>query len=397
MTKLKNKDKFERFLIIFMSFFIFAGYYVGLTIILATGNTSLSRFYSIPLRVLMLFFALLNIAMLKKGNIRMRDCDLLMLFLFILYTIKVLYTENFPFKTPLHLDWYEFILYFLFFNYSVYLFFRNINVKKYLPLIVDTLLFSGFVLGIVVILFYRDVLFSSQVGRFGATLGDDSITVLSPLAIAYSGVLNLSLLIPLFLSQFKKIKLIFKLYYIIVFLVSMFIFVMGATRGAFVVAMLSVALYIYFQSGLNKFKQLLYLLPLIPIFFLYLEYTGSSLLDRVSKTIENQESGGRDVLWRAAYQEFLTNPVLGGKIEILGFYPHNIIIEILMGMGVIGILIFIMLLFKSYKNVKLTSYTFNIFVIFINGFFQYMFSGAFYTAIILFFSIGLLNGYKYGK
>lgn len=390
--RLLKKYRLEFILVIFMSFFIFAGYYVGLSVILSTGNVNLSRFYSLPIRLLMFIVAVLYLLQSRSKNIKIRLVDILMFLFFFFFTLKAIYTETIVNKVELKFEWYEYISYFLFFNYSVFIFFRNLHVRKYLNLIINTLLFSGFLLGIIIIGFYRDILFASQVGRFGASVEGSQGDILSPLAVAYSGALNVSLLVPYLINNFKSANLLQKIYYLSNFLLSMFLFIMGSTRGAFIVVVISILIYVISQYGVRKLKYIFYILPLIPLFFMYLEYTGSSLLNRLSISLENQDSSGRDVLWSDALNEFSSNPFFGGKIEVSGVYPHNIILEILMSMGIAGILLFVSLILLSF--IKLNQRTIYIYIIFINGFFQYMFSGAIYTAIILFFSIGLLNGFK---
>ncbi len=394
---LKRNNKSEEFLVIFMTFFIFAGYYIGLTIILASGFKEFSRFYSLPLRVVSFLVAIFYIFQYKRNNVKIRIPDFLISFLFLFYIIKVLYTENSVVQFKLLRSWYEYIFYFLLFNYGIYLFFRNIDVKKHLSTIVNTLLFSGFLLGIVVILFYKEFLFASEIGRFGSNIENNEEVVLSPLAIAYSGALNVSLLVSIFFQKFKKYSFILKIYYITNFLLSMFLFVLGSTRGAFIVVILAILLFIYAQKGMKKVKYIFYIIPIVPLFFLYLNYTESSLLERLTNTVESQDSSGRDVLWSDALYEFGLHPIFGGKIEVSGIYPHNILLEILMGMGIVGFVLFIFFVIISMKSVKLNNMSIYIYIIFVNGFFQYMFSGALYASIILFFAMGLFNGYKYGK
>src|SRR5690606_35516308 len=147
-------------------------------------------------------------------------------------------------------------------------------------------------LGIIIILFYQNVLFASQVGRFGATVEGSDADIISPLAVAYSGALNVSLLLPYIINNFKGQKLLYKIYYLANFLMSMFLFVMGATRGAFVVVIISIFVFVISQYGIKKIKYILYIIPLVPIFFIYLEYTGSSLLKRITSSVENQDSSG---------------------------------------------------------------------------------------------------------
>lgn len=391
-----NRIKLISYLVIFMSFFIYGGYYAGLALILSSGNELLSKFYTLPIRIVSFLIAIAFILNKTSKTISIRKIDFLVFVFFAFYVLKVLYTGFVTGKGDLRYVWYYYIMYFLLFNYSVYLFFRNLDVKKYLGLIVETLLISGFILALVVIIFYRDVLFASEVGRFGNTVKSET-AVLSPLAVAYTGALNVCLLIPYISQNFNQASFKKKLYLILNFLLSMFLFVMGATRGAFVVVILSLFFFLYSQQGLKKLKYLLLLIPLVPLFFIYLDYTGSALLSRLTSTVENSDSSGRDVLWADAWQEFSNYPFLGGKIEVSGIYPHNIVLETLMGLGIVGLFIFLLIFLLSFKNVRLNNSTIYLYIIFINGFFQNMFSGGLYMAIILFFTLGMFNGYKYGK
>lgn len=391
-----NRIKLISYLVIFMSFFIYGGYYAGLALVLSTGNALLSKLYTLPIRGISFLIALAFILNRANKTINIRKIDFLIFLFFAFYVLKVLYTGFIVSKGELRNVWYYYILYFLLFNYSVFLFFRNLDIKKYLGLIIETILISGFVLALVVIIFYRDVLFASQVGRFGNTVKSENV-VLSPLAVAYTGAMNVCLLIPYISQNFNKASFKKKFYLISNFLLSMFLFVMGATRGAFVVVILSLLFFLYSQQGLKKLKYLLLLIPLVPMFFLYLDYTGSALLSRLTNTVENSDSSGRDILWADAWKEFVNYPFLGGKIEVSGIYPHNIILEIMMAMGIVGLILFILILIQSFSKIRINNSTIYIFIIFINALFQYMFSGSIYLAIILFFALGLFNGYKYGE
>ncbi|WP_187477624.1 O-antigen ligase family protein [Amniculibacterium sp. G2-70] len=384
----------RRLFIMYMNFFMFSGYYLGLALILTTGNVELSKFYSLPVRVLQLVIAIITIIHLNGLRFKIRQTDFYVFLFFIFYLLKVLYTEMITDKIPLHNLWYYYIFYFLFFNYSVYIFFRNINVKKYLHLIVKTQLIAGFLMALVVIIFYRDILFAGEGGRFGANIEGNDDVILSPLAISYAGALNISLLIPYLSYNFKNLNIINKIIHVVNFLLSMFLFVLGSTRGALVVVILSVILFIFSQTGFKKVKYVLLMIPIIPLFYFFLEFTGSSLLDRINRTIENQDMSGRDRLWNEAINEFLKYPIFGGKIEVSGFYPHNIILEILMGTGIVGAALFILILISTFTKNRINRDTIFLYIIFANGFFQYMFSGSIYTAIIMFSAIGLLSGYK---
>ncbi|MFV0210962.1 O-antigen ligase family protein, partial [Empedobacter falsenii] len=336
----------------------------------------------------------------KKNNfkkIKIRNIDIIMFIMFLLYFFKCLYTEIFNEILNLGNPWFYYILYYILFNYTYFLFFRNLDIKNAINRVIKTIIFSGFIFGIIILVFYNSILFESEIGRFGANIEDNDESILSPLSVAYSGALNTSLLIPYISSNFKNSSIIKKIYLLINLIISILLFVLGSTRGALVVVFLSLLFFVFTKKGYKKILYIMYSIPLVLLFLFMVNSTGSSLLDRVNSTIETNDTSGRDYLWKEAMAEFYKYPLIGGRIEVSGIYPHNLFIEILMSTGVIGIILFILLFFNSIKNVKINNDTIYIYIILINGLFFNMFSGSFYTAILLFTGLGMLNGYKYSK
>lgn len=385
-----SKEKVRDFVIKYYSFFLFSGYYIGLEIILFTGNKSLSRFYTLPVRFV---FPLLLLIIIKiNGRFYRNKNTILVFILFLLYVLKVLFTENLA-NGMLSRNWIEYILYFLIFCYTTFLFFSNIDLKKYLPIIIKTILFSGFLLSLSTIYLYKDALFSG-VGRismlkYQSRMEDSDI--ISPLSLAYGAALNLSLILPYYKYYSKKNT--FSLIYLAInAILSLIIFALGSTRGAFLALVISVIFYLFTIKG-SKLIYFLATLIFIPVFVYILNLTGSNLLDRTSNAVEGGDSSGRDELWIAAFNEFINNPILGGRIEVSGIYPHNIFLEVLMGMGIIGLFIFLFLIINSLKRIYLIKFDFKIFVyiIFINAICQHLFTGALWNSILLFAALGMMN------
>lgn len=388
-----SKAKLERRLIMFMSFFIFGGYQAGLGLILSSGFIVLSKLYTVPLRVSGLLITGYYIKRYRRYIINSADRWLILFCM--LYFFKALYTANLN-PSNLSKPWYSFVFFLLLFGITIYFFFRSIPVKKYMDLIVRSVVFSGFVLAFVVIVFYRDVLFSSGVGRFGATTETEGdMVILSPLAIAYTGALNVSLLIPYIVQSFERgsgKSLVFKLYLMANFCLSMFVFVLGSTRGALLAVLLSVVLFVVGSKGFSKVKYMLLSLLMIPVFLIYLDYTGSSLLSRTQTTVDSRDFG-RGELWIEAWNEFAGNPIFGGLLEVSGQYPHNIVLEILMATGIAGFMAFFCFVLSSVYKVPIKQNVFA-YIVLANALAQHMFTGAVYTAVILFFALGLINGSK---
>lgn len=132
-----------------------------------------------------------------------------------------------------------------------------------------------------------------------------------------------------------------------------------------------------------------------PLFIYLINFTGSSIIKRTSSTLETGDASGRLQLWDEAFREFLANPLIGGRIEVSGIYPHNIFLEIAMATGIIGLFLFLIILLKSIKSgrekIKISPMFMIPFLIFICGLAQHFFSGALWGAIMLFSGLGLLN------
>ncbi len=81
---------------------------------------------------------------------------------------------------------------------------------------------------------------------------------------------------------------------------------------------------------------------------------GVVFFERVTKMIVARDSSGRGELYQESLRLFFSKPVFGSRFLFFnGLYPHNIFLEILMSMGIFGMLIFlfffkncIILLFK---------------------------------------------------
>ena len=385
-----NKQLVINFIIKYYSFFLYSGYYIGLELILFTGNKALSRFYTLPIRLVFPFLVLILIR--YNGRIHTNKNTFLLFFLFLYYLVKVLLTEN---RSDAFLSrlWFEYIMYFVIFCMSTFVFFSNIDLKKFLPTVIETILFSGFLLSISTIYLYKDVLFSG-VGRISMLKyesGMEDSDIISPLALAYGAALNLSLIVPYF-KIYSDRKLLTKIYLILNGILSLIIFSLGSTRGALIAFVLSILYYII-STKKSKLKNIFIATLCTPIFIYIIELSGSNLLTRTANSINEGDSSGRSSLWDAAVTEFKNYPIFGGRIEVSGIHPHNIFLEVGMGMGTIGLILFLCLLVSSI--IKATQikgdYKVFIYVIFINAISQHLFTGSFWGSILLFFSLGLMN------
>lgn len=383
ITKLENK------IIYIISFFLFSGYYVGLSMLFATGNSELSRYYSIPLRVilciLMLYFIKNNYTKIRRG------ATSLVLLFSLLYVLKVLYTEGLGWEMRNH--WLEYIFYYTSFCLLPFTFYSLVDFKKHINTILSALIFSGFLLGGLSLFVFKDVLQSGGIGRISQLTYETGEAVISPLALAYSGALTIILC--LYKLIYENITKKEKTYLLVTIILSFILFFLGSTRGALLAVLLCLLSFLYFGNLRNKLRFTFLFILGIPLVIYGVEATGSAIFKRSQATLETGDSSGREPLWNAAIDEFISNPILGGRIEVSNIYPHNIFLEVLMATGIIGFILFMIFLLKSFKkgfNAAKINRIYTIpFFIFICAISQHMFTGALWGAIMLFAALGMMN------
>lgn len=382
--------------VIFISFFVFAGYYALLALLISLGLTNSSRLITIPLRLLISIFMLVILKDSFIKNKKLEAISLLFTLFWLFYFIKVLINYNSIHK--LSRSWLEYIFYSV--NFCILPFFAlsRLNFNKYKKNILDTLIFSGFSMGAISLFLYKTILLSgvSRISMAKYSGIDDE--TLSPLALSYAGALTLTLCFYELIYNKNK-RLSYSIYLYVTIILSLSMFFLGSSRGSVVAIVLTLPLFILYGSVKSKFKFFIFFLISIPLVIYGANLSGTSVFERTTSTI-NDGDFGRGQLWENAINEFLKYPFLGGRIEI-GFYPHNFILEILMATGILGFLFLIIVLIKGFINVYKKSFLDSnyvwVFIILIQGITQHMFSGALYTAILVFFPLGLCFTANYNK
>lgn len=385
--------KLSRNIVAIVSFFSFSGYYLGLSFFFILNKISLTRYYTIPLRVFLI--ALMAYGMYRNRDIINKTYITPIFFIFsVFYILKVMYTENMGFQMTR--PWFEYVFYYLSYSFFPFLFFSSINFKKYKKLIIDILILSGFIFGVASIYMFKGVLLSGGIGRISLLTYETGDSIISPLALAYSG--SLTIILCTYKLIYEVNSRIYTVYILLTMLTSFILFFLGSTRGSLVTILLCLFVFLYFGNNKNKLKVIFYFILSIPLLFYGVQKTGSAIIERSMSTVETGDSSGRETLWNDAINEFTNNPILGGRIEISGVYPHNLFIEILMATGIVGFLIFMIFLVGSIKNGFLAAKANSIYIIplliFTCGLTQHMFSGSLWGAITLFSALGMFNSYS---
>lgn len=379
-------------LIFLISFFLYSGYYAGLAIIFSLNLSELSRFYSIPLRVvlgLMMFYLFLKNRDRLINNPFSWTQTVFIVF-WVYYTIKVLYSESISTGSDLSRPWFEYIFFALTYVVLPFICFFSLDIEKYKETILNSLIFSGFIMGVFSIYIYGYLLVSG-IGRVSLAIYETGQDVLSPLALSYAGALTIVLCI--FDLIFMNRMLKHKIYLYVTIGLSMVMFLLGSSRGSVIALALTLPLFILY-SPLKRKVFLFFMVFLIsPLIGWLIEKSGSNILDRLENTSKDT-GGGRESLWTDALTHFSDYPVFGGRIEISGIYPHNMFIEIMMATGIIGFILIVPLIIKGFKNgiqiVKLDNRNLFFLIIFIQGLVQHFFTAGFYTATLVFAPMAMI-------
>jgi O-antigen ligase len=166
----------------------------------------------------------------------------------------------------------------------------------------------------------------------------------------------------------------FKFIYVFMFL-GFINLILGTSRGPFLFSFFAIILILFFHFSYEKltFK---YTIKLAVVFIttvfvfttIYLEASKKGIeigiLERLLNTKESIQSGekeGRNELYEEGIMMFKQSPIIGHKIVLdsTSSYPHNAIVEVLMGTGIIGLVFYLSILisllikfifFKSYSK-----------------------------------------------
>lgn len=378
-------------------FFSYAGYYAGLVVVMTLFGASASRLYSLPLRV---FISLVLISVLVANIKNLFKARYLIIYFLISFFWILYYFNLFAnfFNQDYRLPIEEYLFYSI--TYSILPFFAlsviRLDQGTWSKIAVSATIYSGFIFALLSLLFYWDYLISG-VGRLSmASYDNPDKDFISPLALSYSAAITISFVLYKFL--FDKFSWIVGAWLLLVLMLSGAIFLLGSSRGAFVSIILMILILFFFSD--RKGRSYVVSFSLLSGFFLFLAagLTGSLVFDRFLNTFDasssTMEQEGRGDLWKAGLNYFYQSPIIGGAIEVDGFYPHNIVIETLMSTGFIGfILLFIPISYVLILGVRISlNNRINVWALmmFVHGLTQYMFSGSFYAGISVFLPMGAI-------
>lgn len=203
---------------------------------------------------------------------------------------------------------------------------------------------------------------------------------ISLLAIGYAN----AYLIPLSVLFYKKMyskKLISMIFALIVFLTASTLVLLAGERGPILWAMVNIFICLFLISK-NSRRYVVAAVFFVILLFANIDYVIETVstfspraAEKIEMTIKEGDTNGRFDLdneqsstYLIGLNQFISSPFYGSYFRLItkdyfrGHYPHNIFIEILMTMGLLGFIPFLYLLSVVWKKVRKTmngSYTDN--------------------------------------
>lgn len=195
-----------------------------------------------------------------------------------------------------------------------------------------------------------------------SNIGTDSVFI-NPIQISLSGALLAIIAITniLFAKEVSYPRLLISIFSLLLGLYNLFV---GASRGpllGFILLIIFISIYRIYTASKNIkfFRSLLMTFGLSVIFYQLILKLRSNfdifLLDRLDTFWMNLISNtkeDRNFIYEESIKLFLDSPIIGSQyVTNDGGYPHNIIIEVLMSLGILGIILFAMMSFNVFIRI----------------------------------------------
>ena len=154
----------------------------------------------------------------------------------------------------------------------------------------------------------------------------------------------------------KKGKWIWKAFMVLMMAISIILMLRAASRGPLVTFVVVLLLFLFSRMK-NKVLGLIIALTVVLVIW-YNMSTILSWLGNISPMMEKrmaaamyeEDSSGRDLLYKQAIDMFLQNPVFGKQFILYrGIYSHNSILDVMIGLGFFGTLVWIYLIYQDLK------------------------------------------------
>jgi len=216
-------------------------------------------------------------------------------------------------------------------------------------------------------------------------------SILSGIQFGHIGASLSILSLFIFFDKGKSFDYFKKISTLALFLLGLYVINLSGTRSA-LIALVIVSLLIFYIMWKPYLKERIFIIKKYSLIFFPIIIIGIIFIDIpkvysfISERIHDISSINlRLELYKEAINQFLSYPIFGSDFILFhekGSYPHNIFLEVLMSMGLIGITIFTIIIIYSFRsvyfNIKFDLSSSWISLLFIQYFIKAFFSLPFY-------------------
>ena len=331
--------------------------------------TSYSNIFLKILYVVLYLYIIFNA--IRKRKLFINKLALPLLFFFILYSLRIIIDISFRdinFASGSHSYVYSY-----FFGATFLPCFMIITSVNFLnSKILYNFLYKILVITNVLLVWYifnngAESYIEMLSGRTGLNSDDDFGTAgvfINPIQISLSGaILSLIAFINLlFIGKSNIIKILLQLLFFIIGIYNLFI---GASRGplfGFILVMIFIIFYKFYQmkKNIKYYRNIIFLiLILFTLNTLLSNFRKTNeifLLNRIELFYENlfsNEKEDRNFIYDDAYNLIKKSPIIGSQyVTSGGGYPHNLLFEVPMALGIIGSIFFLWIIYNIVLKTK---------------------------------------------
>ena len=188
----------------------------------------------------------------------------------------------------------------------------------------------------------------------------------------------------------RRTSFIVKIILSLVLFFSFVIMLRAASRGP-LITFFVIIIMIFISRTKNKARGLALLFIVFAVLWLnyesilhFLGQISPVMESRMFSTVNEGDTSFRNIQYANAYHLFLSNPILGAQfVTDFGLYSHNSVLDVMMGLGLIGAIVWVALIIKcfiiTYQNCLSLSCITAICLLSVQNIVSGFFSGALYT------------------
>ncbi len=369
--------------------------FIKLGIPTGPANIALKAFF-----VGLCIISLMMIRMPKKKSLNIS----FLVFFFIIYGFRLMYDASIGVQNVYYSNTYVYLYYFVLtvLPCLTLIWGRDIlNIKYFLNVTFVVIALSN------LFYFYYSTTevtssFTEQLaGRINVesnTVGSTYTTIINPLSVGRFGVLISLLCSYKILFSYTAMKKIEKLCLVLLFMIGIANILLSSSRGPLLTFIIFFLIILYSYFKVNKInekmfiKVTLFIAILVSLLIYYIIPIVNSTDIFLFKRVEMFFDGGgveeaRSYSYIGAINDFINNPIFGSQFvgTYDNFYPHNLILEVLMAVGLFGGFFFFKPFFSIlnfFRGLLKKRFKPNIFIIYIVGLSLIMLSltsGSIYT------------------